>query len=384
MDYLKKTDDIGEMIAIGRRLAEEKSGLYTPVMMGKMMQGVESHIPDASKEEKENMVYRAIYDWWVFGANVHEEFYLHFYEKTSAEKSEYLVENNRKRYINHLNSGGGTRIQKLLEDKYLLYKRLQPYYGRDMIEIDNGDDDKDFEVFAEFVKKHHEFVVKPLDYWGGNGVHKVSMDDYGNDLHLAYQQIVNEGLAIQEMHPSRDHRIVLEELIIQDESLARLHPESVNAVKATAVRGKDGKIHVYHPWIKVGMHGTFVASAVLDGFDAEIDAETGIVISDGYQESGNAFEVQPDTGIRIKGLQIPRWDEMIKLVDQLMAELPEYGYIGWDLVLTEDGWVVMEGNYNGDFMFQLINGRGYKSEFEELIGWKLEKEYWWQEPLVAD
>lgn len=37
-----------------------------------------------------------------------------------------------------------------------------------------------------------------------------------------------------------------------------------------------------------------------------------------------------------------------------------------------------ESNYSGEFMFQLINGRGYKREFEELIGWKFDKEYWWQ------
>ena len=27
----------------------------------------------------------------------------------------------------------------------------------------------------------------------------------------------------------------------------------------------------------------------------------------------------------------------------------------------------------------MINGRGYKKDFEELIGWKYDKEYWWQD-----
>ncbi len=376
MDYLKRTDDILEMIQIGRRIAEDKKDLYTPMMMEKMMHGVESHIPDASLEEKEQMVYRAIYDWWAFGANVDEEFYLHFNEKTAIEKDEYLVDSLRLKYIDHLNSGGGKAIKQLLQDKYLLYKKLKPYFKRDIIEIGNGSND--YEVFTQFVSKHKTFVVKPSDYYGGIGIHKASMEQYGNDLRNAFENIINEGLDIKKKHPSRDHQIVLEELIIQDESMAVLHKESVNAIRATAVKGKDGKIHIYHPWIKVGMNGTFVASAVLNGYDAEIDTNTGIVISDGYQESGKRFVTHPDSGIQMKGFQIPRWDEMIKLVHELMDQLPEYGYIGWDLVLTRDGWVVMEGNYNGDFMFQLINGRGYRREFEELIGWKLNKEYWWQ------
>ena len=29
-------------------------------------------------------------------------------------------------------------------------------------------------------------------------------------------------------------------------------------------------------------------------------------------------------------------------------------------------------------MYQMINGRGYRKEFEELIGWKMDKEYWWE------
>ncbi len=376
LDFLKKTDDVNEMIRFGHMIAEEKSELYTPDMMRKMRQGVESHIPDASRELKESMVWRAIYDWWAHGATVDEEFYYRFYDKTSDEKETYMVANLRMKYIDHLNSGGGKQVKELLNNKYLLFKRLQPYYHRDMIELGNGEDD--FELFCEFVEKHGEFVVKPLDYFAGQGVHKASVAAYGGDLRNAYESILNEGIDIKKEHSSRDHRMVLEELIIQDESLARLHPASVNAIRATAVRGKDDKIHIYHPWIKVGMNGTFVASAVFDGYDCEIDVRNGIVISDGYQESGGVFQIHPDSGIRMKGFQIPRWNEMIELVDQLMAELPEYGYIGWDLVLTRDHWVVMEGNYNGDFMFQLINNKGYRREFEDLIGWRTDKEFWWQ------
>ena len=62
-----------------------------------------------------------------------------------------------------------------------------------------------------------------------------------------------------------------------------------------------------------------------------------------------------------------------------MNAIPDYGYVGWDLVLTPDGWCVMEGNYSGEFTFQLINGRGYKKEFEELIDWKYEKTFWWED-----
>ena len=375
MNYLKRTNIPEEMIAIGRMITEDKKDLYTPLMMEKMTEGVEGHIPDASDEEKENMLYRAIYDYWVYGCNVDEEFYYHFYEKTDAEKLEYMVGRIRSKYVAYLNSGGSEDIKQQLEDKYRLYKRLEPYFKRDVIEII---DDDDFKVFEAFVKKHPVFVVKPSNFYFGIGVHKINMNDFGNDAGAAFHSILSEGIAIKNRHPSRNNKMVLEELIVQDESMAILHRDSVNAVRATAVRGKDGKIHIYHPWIKVGINGTFVASAAFDGFDAEIDPQTGVVITDGYQESGNTYAVHPNTGIRIKGFQIPQWDQLVKMVDELMELMPEYGYIGWDLVLTPNGWCVMEGNYSGEFIFQMINGHGFKKDFEELIGWKFDKEFWWQ------
>ena len=375
LEYMKKTDDLDEIISIAHKICEEKKRIYSPSTMQKMFQKVEDHMPDATPEEKEALVYRAIYDWWAFGANVDEEFYYGFNHKTVAEKEEYMVDNMRSVYVEHLDTGDKAELIRQMENKYLLYKRLEPYYKRDVIELVG---ESDYEIFAEFVKKHHSFVVKPADWSSGIGIHKVSMDQYDNDPRIAFNSILNEGEDIKKNHTRRDSNMVLEELIQQDESMAVLHRGSVNAIRATAVRGKDGDIHIFHPWIKVGMNGKFVASAAQDGFAAEVDVKTGVVITDGYQEDGHVFEVHPNTGVRIKGFKIPRWNEMLTMVDELMEQLPEYGYVGWDLVLTGNGWVVMEGNYSGNFSFQMINGRGFKREFEELIGWKFDKEYWWQ------
>ncbi len=48
-------------------------------------------------------------------------------------------------------------------------------------------------------------------------------------------------------------------------------------------------------------------------------------------------------------------------------------------MLTPQGWCVLEGNYSGEFIYQMINGRGYKKDFEALIGWKYDKDFWWED-----
>lgn len=383
-DILKITDDPQEIRIIAQRCIEDITinidgvckTFYTPVMLGKMDEEIEHYVPNASPEEKNELRFRAIYDHWMYGCTVDEEFYLHLLDKTDVEKREYMVRRIRGIYVHHLNWDAGPDRMEKLEDKYRLYQILKPHYKRDVIEIRSLDD---IDAFKDFVKKHRVFVVKPADFTFGIGVHKFSMDEYGEEYEAAMESILSEGQAIHEKHPSKVSRMVLEELIEQDESLAVLHRDSVNGIRATAVRGKDGRIHIYHPWIKVGIGGTFVASAALNGFDAEIDSVTGVVITDGHQENGNVYKVHPDSGITIKGFQIPKWDELVKFVEEIMDALPGYKYVGWDLVLTPNGWCVMEGNYSGEFSFQFINGRGYKKEFEELIGWKYEKDFWWQD-----
>lgn len=382
-DYLVITENAEEKKTIAKRLIEDITSnfggklvkFYTPLILDKMDEDIRHYAPELTPEEREDLRYCFVYDYWVYGCSVDEEYYLHLKDMTDAEKREYMVRQIRNVYVHHLNRDAGPdRLQKLA-DKYRLYQILKPYYKREVIEVRSMDD---LPVFEAFAKKLGTFVVKPADFSFGVGIHKFSMEQFGGDCAAALQGILGEGRAINAKHPSKAPKMVLEELIRQDASLAALHADSVNAIRASAVRGKDGKIHIYHPWIKVGVGGAFVASAAFDGFDAEVDPDTGIVISDGYQESGHVYKVHPNSGITIKGFAVPKWDELIRLVDEIMAALPGYGYIGWDLVLTPDGWCVMEGNYSGEFIYQMINGRGYKREFEELIGWKYEKDFWWE------
>jgi len=128
----------------------------------------------------------------------------------------------------------------------------------------------------------------------------------------------------------------LEKLIILDDCLARLHRDSAKGLGSPAVSGEDKKGRINHPAIIACVGGTFIASASPDGGENEVDSETEAVIMDEYQESGNVYKVHPDSGITIKGFQIPKWDELVQFVDEIMNAIPDYGYVGWDLVLTPD------------------------------------------------
>lgn len=371
MQSILITDNKSEMEIIGKSLLEEKADKYDDAMMEKIKRSINKFMPCASSEERMKRLYRTVYNYWVYGNDTDEDFYFGFDEKTNDEKSQYMTLRKKLIYLNHLNDKSK---QFLFDDKYETYKLFKEYYHREVIRVtDLGD----YEEFCDFVSRHKSFVVKPCGLSFAIGVYRVDITD-ADDVDRAFHEMIENGKKYQREYWGKSTSVVVEELIPQHEALSLLHKESVNGVRVTTVRVGE-KITVYHPWIKIGVSGEFIASASQGGLDVGIDPETGILCTQGFNERGEAFSSHPTTGIQFMGYQIPLWSSLVELAKEIASSLPEdVNYIGWDFALTNDGWCIMEGNFRGDFMWQMIEQKGLLSEFEDLIGWKYDKKFWWE------
>lgn len=90
---------------------------------------------------------------------------------------------------------------------------------------------------------------------------------------------------------------------------------------------------------------------------------SGQVSTCGIDELGNRYEKHHDSGITFAGWQIPRYDELVATVKEMHEKImPEHPYIGWDMALTDAGWVVIECNW-GQFVNQYIDHIGLKNDF---------------------
>ena len=356
------TDSIDEMIAIGKELIVKMPEVYTEKRIAALKNDLYAMLGDVTEEEKENKFYQAVYDFQAFGISVEEEVYLHLWNKKAVEKKEYITEGIRWKYMYSLNKKEDAHI---LNDKYEAFLTLTPYYKRDVIMISS---EADYDKFCDFIKKHNEFVVKPHDSSCARGVRKACCADYESEKALFDELLADCGV-FDKFSPAGQGKVVIEELIDQADELAAFHPTSVNALRVTTVRVGD-KVTIFYPWIKIGNDGDFIASAAQGGFDAGIDAATGEIVTDGFMENGESIDVHPFSGVKFKGYKIPCWDGLVKTVTELAMSLDTIHYVGWDMVLTKNGeWCVMEGNFAGQFMGQMVHQRGFKAEFEELIGW---------------
>ena len=63
-----------------------------------------------------------------------------------------------------------------------------------------------------------------------------------------------------------------------------------------------------------------------------------------YNYYFNVFEKHPDTGITFIGYQIPMLPEAIALAKKAAMVIPQMRHVGWDIAITPDGPVIVEGN----------------------------------------
>ena len=127
------------------------------------------------------------------------------------------------------------------------------------------------------------------------------------------------------------------------------------------------RTEIIHPILRVGRGNAIVDNGGAGGICCAINVATGEVKS-AADESGNYYTIHPDTKHKLVGLQIPQWEEAKGLVMELAGVLSDNHYTGWDLALTENGWVLQEANDRGTFiLFQITEKKGFKQEIEEIV-----------------
>jgi len=90
-----------------------------------------------------------------------------------------------------------------------------------------------------------------------------------------------------------------------------------------------------------------VDNASAGGMVAPIDKTTGMMgsaVDSGLTRISRRWEQHPDNGAQIKGRLIPYWKESLELVLRAHKLFPHRFVIGWDVLITAGGPLLLEGN----------------------------------------
>lgn len=278
----------------------------------------------------------------------YEYFAYEFYNKSKSERKEYVVDWECMNIIPDL-FNDKDQIS-FLDDKSKFDEMFEDLLGRDYLFIDSQSRDK----FNVFIKNHNNFIVKPLYEMGGAKIKKV---------HNASKDTFDSLIAEYET-------CLIEELLIQNELIASLNPDTVNTLRIIAFRDKNGQVQIPFANIRIGRKGSAVDNFSSGGMTAAIHIDTGKIISDAHDKAYKLYHVHPDSGVLINGFVVPCWDDVLTTVKTAMNRLPKMRLVGWDVAISKNNKVcLIEGNHNpGARIHQISLNRGLKNEYKKMLG----------------
>lgn len=148
-----------------------------------------------------------------------------------------------------------------------------------------------------------------------------------------------------------DRPLIIERGLTQHPEEDALYPNSVNTVRVlTMIDVKGGDPFIAAAVQRIGCRRSEPADNwTRGGLSARIDLGTGRLSQATRLPDGDVkewFSEHPDTGARIEGVRVPHWEEILDLVMHSANVLSFMEYVGWDIVITPDGPLVLEANIN--------------------------------------
>lgn len=318
------------------------------------------------------------------------------YNMNKEQRKTVITRGINNKFVVMLNDKNFTNI---IDDKILFNKKYNDYLHRDWLDLRVTTK----EDFLEYMKSKKVAIVKPIDLSCGKGVEKIVcietidkstiMEFLKNNSGFKITEEM-EGLEAEELvkyllntfgihfvtenellslydELQKNRQYLVEDYVMQHKDLMKLYPEAVNTLRIVTIL-KDNVAYVPFACIRMGNLGNVVDNFNHGGLLTTID-EDGIIRKPGVDKNGNVYEKHPYTGTDIVGFKIPLYDEAINYVKELAKVTPQVRYTAWDICVTDNGPVVIEGNpFPGHDVYQSkvhLNegGKGMLPTFEKII-----------------
>lgn len=307
-----------------------------------------SELKNLSFEEKKNLKEDMLKWYFAYGYTFNEYISYQFFKKTENERFEFLSE---KDMINLCYEYNDIEDMSIISDKSKTYNKFKTFYNRDAITINKNTNLKELK---SFLISNNKFIKKNIFEACGRSIEIIKIDAENENIEDIMKRVVS------------NNDIILEELVIQSEDLAKFNSTSVNTLRCITFNTKQGIMTPFF-FMRFGREGKFIDNGAAGGLIVEVNKENG-TLGEATDEYGNRFKFHPDSGKKFIDFKIPDWEKAIELCKQISTEIPTVHIIGWDLAHTKDGWVIIEGNSMTEVIGpQSTKRKGIRGEIEKII-----------------
>lgn len=226
----------------------------------------------------------------------------------------------------------------------------------------------DLRALPRLLEGYDDFVIKPVRGAMGNGVLVIVGREDGAYRKASGSQLSDEDVrhyvsgilsGLYSLAGSTDKAMI--------EYRVQLHPlfdaishGGVPDIRVIVFKGVPALAMLRLPTRRSDGRANLHQGAIAAG----IDIATGITHH--AVQSNRLIEVHPDTGNRVIGVQVPAWDEILRIA-ALSAEMTGLGYIGVDVVLdAHQGPLLLELNARPGLAIQIANFQGLLVPLEQI------------------
>lgn len=227
------------------------------------------------------------------------------------------------------------------------------------------------EEFLEFIKKialkskqsESIFIKKNTGSGGGKNIFRVS-----------HKSLLADPIELERIFKIvRSADFVFQEEVIQHDELNRLNPYCVNTLRIETFTNKSHESRIMSGILRLGFNKSFIDNVSKGGAYVGIDFSTGKLrdraVSNFTNGRARSYFEHPETKIKFEGYEIPYFNETVQLVESAARLIPQVKVVGWDVAITPDGPLLIEGNEFPGMMSSDIgqNGLGENPVFLEML-----------------
>lgn len=194
--------------------------------------------------------------------------------------------------------------------------------------------------------ERRRLVVKPIHGGGGQGILFVTSNDSGLTVNGERRTVKELVTTLRRLNSN-----LVTGYVEPATYATSMFPGSANTLRLLTLWDPSAD----EPFLAAAAHriGSSRSEPVdnfhggLGGLSAAVDlneGRLGLGATLGRGGSVQRFAAHPETGARIEGVVVPHWSRTRQAILELAAALPQYPYVGWDLIVTEKGPVVLEAN----------------------------------------
>lgn len=199
-----------------------------------------------------------------------------------------------------------------------------------------------------------DFFIKEIDGQCGKGIFILSLTD--DEISLDGQPCDTTFIKAS----CEGSSYIIQRSVEQHSEMSRLHPQSLNTMRLVTVKNiNSGEINILPSILRIGTGNSHVDNTSQGGIAVGIDFVSGRLKAHGYlkPQFGGRIDFHPDTGIRFNEFKIPYLQEAMEQAVFLHSKLPDIHSIGWDIAISPNGPVFIEGNDNWEINGpQICNG----------------------------